>query len=100
MSPDPLTWASLQREVRDQLAAAGLPTAAQEALWVCEAASGRDGADLLGLAETIPSRRHVAAVDAMVQRRRAGEPIQYVLDEAAVDQEFEGIARTWEDDDE
>lgn len=27
------------------------------------------------------------------------EPIQYVLDEAAVDQEFEGIARTWEDDD-
>ena len=28
------------------------------------------------------------------------EPIQYVLDEAAVDQEFEGIARTWEDDDE
>lgn len=79
MSPDPLTWASLQREVRDQLAAAGLPTAAQEALWVCEAASGRDGADLLGLAEAIPSRRNVAAVDAMVERRRAGEPVQYVL---------------------
>lgn len=28
------------------------------------------------------------------------EPIQYVLDEAAVNEEFEGIAATWEDDDE
>jgi len=74
-----VTWASLQREVRDQLAATGLATAAQEALWICEAASGHEGAEHLALADAGPSHRQVAAVDAMVQRRQAGEPIQYVL---------------------
>ncbi len=79
VTADAVTWASLRREVRDQLTAAGRATAGQEALWICEAASGHDGAEHLALADEVPSRRHVAAVDAMVARRRAGEPIQYVL---------------------
>ncbi len=79
MTASGLTWASLQREVRDQLQAAGLATAAQEALWICEAASGHEGADHLVFAEGVPTHRNVAAVDRMVGRRRAGEPIQYVL---------------------
>jgi len=74
-----LTWASLERGVRDQLDEAGLPTAAQEARWIGEAASGHEGAEHLALADAVPTRRHVAAVDAMVARRLAGEPIQYVL---------------------
>ena len=79
MTASGLTWASLQREVRGRLQAAGLATAAQEALWVCEAASGHEGADHLALAEGIPTHRTVAAVDRMVGRRLTGEPIQYVL---------------------
>ena len=79
MTASGLTWDSLQREARDQLQAAGLATAAQEALWICEAASGHEGADHLVLAEGVPTHRNVAAVDRMVGRRRSGEPIQYVL---------------------
>lgn len=74
-----MTWASVQRGVREQLADAGHPAADQEALWICEAASGQDRADHLALANHAPTRRQVVAVDAMVGRRLTGEPIQYVL---------------------
>lgn len=74
-----MTWASLQRGVQDRLDAVGLATAAQEALWICEAASGHEGADHLVLADRVPTHRNVVAVDAMVQRRQTGEPIQYVV---------------------
>ena len=79
MTASRLTWASLQREVRDQLAAAGHATAGQEALWICEVASGHEGADHLALSGDGPPQTNVVAVDAMVVRRLAGEPIQYVL---------------------
>jgi release factor glutamine methyltransferase len=64
-----LTWASLQREVAQELPE-------QEARWIVEEASG------YGLAEVasrpVPQRGMVA-VERMVARRQAGEPIQYVL---------------------
>src|SRR6516164_6836164 len=46
---------------------------------MCQVASGRDGADwLLGL-DDLATTRPVSRLDAMVGRRRAGEPLQYVL---------------------
>jgi release factor glutamine methyltransferase len=46
---------------------------------IVQAASGREGSEwVLGLDAPAP-RRGVAAVDAMVARRAAGEPLQYVL---------------------
>jgi len=74
--PDGLTWAALQREVQAKLTADGLPTAAAEARWIVEEASGLDAVDAASQPVT---RRGALAVDRMVGRRRAGEPIQYVL---------------------
>ena len=74
-----LTWAELAREVEARLAVDGLTTAAQEARWIVEEASGHEGAEYLEIAGSPASVRGVAAVDRMVGRRRRGEPIQYVL---------------------
>ena len=53
--------------------------ATDEARWVCQAASGRDLTDwTLGLDDPA-TERAVARLDAMVARRLAGEPLQYVL---------------------
>lgn len=46
---------------------------------MCEVASGADGAEWLGMLDEPVPHRGVAAVDAMVGRRQAGEPLQYVL---------------------
>ncbi|HEY5887635.1 MAG TPA: HemK/PrmC family methyltransferase, partial [Acidimicrobiales bacterium] len=79
MSTDPTTWASLRREVEAQLRDADHEAAAQEAHWIVEAASGHEGAEHVAVADQVPPQRGVAAVDRMVERRLAGEPIQYVL---------------------
>lgn len=69
---DITTWRDLQRRAQATLGA-------REAWFVLERASGLDRAGLLRrLAEPAPAR--VAAyVEAMVERRRVGEPLQYVL---------------------
>ena len=51
----------------------------QHAWWMCEVASGFDGAELTAAMDTPATVRAVAHLDAMVARRRAGEPLQYVL---------------------
>jgi release factor glutamine methyltransferase len=79
MSTDPTTWASLGREVEARLRDADHEAAAQEARWIVEAASGHEGAEHVAVADQVPPQRGVAAVDRMVERRLAGEPIQYVL---------------------
>jgi release factor glutamine methyltransferase len=71
-----LTWATLQREVAATLRDAGLATAAQEARWIVEEASGYEPVEVA--AQPVPERGMVA-VDRMLERRRQGEPIQYVL---------------------
>ena len=50
-----------------------------EARWLCQEASGLEGADwVLGL-EDRATERAVSRLDAMVARRLLGEPLQYVL---------------------
>ena len=71
------SWRRLWMETTEALG--GTPEAAAEARWMCQVASGRDGAEwLLGL-DDLATTRPVVRLDAMVSRRRAGEPLQYVL---------------------
>jgi release factor glutamine methyltransferase len=50
-----------------------------EARWMCQEASGLEGTEwALGLSAPA-TQRGVARLDAMVARRKAGEPLQYVL---------------------
>jgi len=65
------TWRRLWLETTDALG--GTPEAAVEARWMCQVASGRDGADwLLGL-DDLATTRPVSRLDAMVGRRKAFE---------------------------
>lgn len=66
------TWRDLQRAAQDQLGAL-------ESWFVLERASGDDRAGLVPrLGDAVPART-VAFVEMMVERRRLGEPLQYVL---------------------
>lgn len=74
-----VTWSELLTETVERLASAGIEGAAREARWIVEEASGLEGADwVLGCGDPA-TQRTVAHLDAMVGRRLAGEPIQYVL---------------------
>ena len=72
MSPPPLTWGSLLGSVRRSLEG-------HEAGWIVERASGYRTPELIAhLDEPVPARA-AGFVESMVARRRAGEPLQYVL---------------------
>ena len=49
------------------------------ARWICEEASGLDGDEFLEALDDPATERTVHHLDAMVQRVRDGEPVQYVL---------------------
>jgi release factor glutamine methyltransferase len=72
-----LTWRELWIDTTSTLG--GTPEAANEARWIAQEASGRDGAEWVTGLDDAAGARAVARLDAMVERRRAGEPIQYVL---------------------
>jgi release factor glutamine methyltransferase len=67
-----VTWRELWHAAGEEL---GRP----QARWVCEVASGRDGAELIEALDQPATHRQVAHFDAMLARTRAGEPLQYVL---------------------
>ena len=50
-----------------------------EARWLCEVATGRDGAELDAAVDLPATERMVAHLDSMLARHRRGEPLQYVL---------------------
>lgn len=80
MSGGPRRW----REVRDdavaRLTASGaVADAAQEVRWIAEQASGRTPAEQVAALDEPVTDREAAAVEQMVRRRVAGEPLQYVL---------------------
>ncbi len=67
------TWRDVLGRVRTALPAAG------EAWRVLEEASGLDRAQLVGELDSVAPARAAAYADAIVDRRRRGEPLQYVL---------------------
>ena len=73
MTGPPLTWRQLLAEAESQLGSA------VDARRIVERASGNEGTDwVLGLDDPVPDRG-LAFFDAMARRRKAGEPLQYVL---------------------
>lgn len=64
------------RELRDA-ARARLPEA--EVRWLVERASGRAAAEQVAVLDALADDQHAASFEAMVERRAAGEPLQYVL---------------------
>jgi release factor glutamine methyltransferase len=73
------TWAQQRRFVTERLAAAGVESPAAEARWMTEAASGYGGSDWTTITQQVPNERAQRHLDAMVERRIAGEPLQYVI---------------------
>jgi len=59
----------------------GVSDPAAEAQWMIEAVSGMDATEQLIEATTPVTHRPTAGLDALLARRVAGEPVQYVLGE-------------------
>lgn len=72
-------WRTFLAEAEARLTEAGVAAPAAEARWLVEAASGFEGPDLLLGADEPATIRGVARFDALLGRRLAGEPLQYVL---------------------
>lgn len=74
-----VSWRELWAETTQRLDHAGVGQASLEARWIIEEASGMEGPELVPGLDEPATVRGVAHLDAMVGRRVAGEPIQYVL---------------------
>ena len=75
-----VTWGALLAENEALLRSFGSsdnPRA--EAKWIVEEVTGTVDFDFVDVLETLATVRGVAHLDALVERRRLGEPIQYVL---------------------
>jgi release factor glutamine methyltransferase len=79
VTPGRASWAQHRRLVADRLAGAGVASSEAEARWLTETASGYAGAEWLAIAAQAPNESAHAQLEAMVERRIAGEPLQYVL---------------------
>ncbi|MEM7288523.1 MAG: peptide chain release factor N(5)-glutamine methyltransferase [Actinomycetota bacterium] len=74
-----VAWRSFHREATTRLAAAGVDAPDVDARRIVEAASGFEGAEFhLGL-DRLATKRGVVRFDDMMERRLAGEPLQYVV---------------------
>lgn len=71
--PDASTWRELLDETAELLGDRN------EARWLCEEASGLDGSEFLDELDRPATQRMGLALQSMVGRRLAGEPLQYVL---------------------
>jgi release factor glutamine methyltransferase len=76
---DGLTWAELVTEATSRLKTALGGGRAQEAQWIVERVSGYSATELHRNQNELISTRSVSFFDALVARRAAGEPLQYVL---------------------
>jgi release factor glutamine methyltransferase len=74
-----LPWRQLREESLERLRAGGVDHADQELRWIVEQASGRGPSEQVAALDEPVTEREVRAVDQMVGRRSAGEPLQYVL---------------------
>ena len=74
-----VAWRTLMAEAADALVEVGIASADVEARRIVEEASGREGTELHAHLDEPATVGGVAALDRMVERRRAGEPLQYVL---------------------
>jgi release factor glutamine methyltransferase len=78
MSPT-VSWAELRNDAAARLREGGVEQPAVEVGWLLEEVSGLDAAEQVAEAAAPATQRAVAALDRLVDRRVAGEPLQYVL---------------------
>ncbi len=74
-----VSWRELLAETAGRLGESGIDAADQEARWIVEVVTGHSGAELVLALDEPATERGVAHLDALVARRRGGEPIQHVL---------------------
>ena len=74
-----VTWGELLDEAAARLASAGRTDPQLDARRIVAQASGHVGAALRGARGELVTQRAMASYDAMVARRAAGEPLQYVV---------------------
>ena len=77
--PSRPTWANQRAAIARRLAEAGVEAAEAEARWLIEAASGYEGIESMSISQRVPHANAQAHLDAMVERRLHGEPLQYAL---------------------
>jgi release factor glutamine methyltransferase len=73
------TWSATRADVVRRFSAAGIVTAEAEARFLIEEVSGYSAAEWPTIADMPPPARGLARLGPMVERRIAGEPLQYVL---------------------
>lgn len=73
------TWRELVVMARGKLGAAGVDNAGQEARWIAERAGGFEAAELVLAMDAPVTERCGTHFHRMLERRLAGEPLQYVL---------------------
>ncbi|HEY8527688.1 MAG TPA: peptide chain release factor N(5)-glutamine methyltransferase [Acidimicrobiales bacterium] len=76
---EPVPWRALVAEASARLAAAGVENAAQEARWLAQRAGGFEPAELVLALDDPATVRSATFFFQMLERRVAGEPLQYVL---------------------
>jgi release factor glutamine methyltransferase len=74
-----VTWVELRDAASDRLRAAGIEQHAVEVRWMLEEVSGLDAAEQVSEASSFATVRAADALTGLVDRRIAGEPLQYVL---------------------
>jgi release factor glutamine methyltransferase len=79
VSADGLSWGQLITEASTRLTASFGVDTSHEARWIVERVSGYNATELHRNQDELVSTRSVAFFDALVARRCAGEPLQYVL---------------------
>jgi release factor glutamine methyltransferase len=72
-------WRRFLADTELALADVGVDSPAAEARWMLAEVTGRSPTELLLVLDEPATRLGVTALDAMVARRRTGEPLQYVL---------------------
>jgi release factor glutamine methyltransferase len=75
----PVKWRELVDEATQRLAGAGADNAAQEARWIAQRAGGFEPAELVLGLDSPATVRSATFFHQMLDRRAAGEPLQYVL---------------------
>ncbi len=75
----PVSWRTLLALATERLVGAGGSSPHDDARRILEQASGLDAAELVTSLDAPATRRAAGAVEGMVARRAAGEPLQYVL---------------------
>lgn len=74
-----MTWAELRDAAAERLRAGDIEQPQVEVRWMLEEVSGLDAAEQISEASALATMRAATALSELVDRRLAGEPLQYVL---------------------